>query len=362
MESRCVLRNSGVGLFQGNRERVIESAWVSRAPRNVNGYLPYAVAMAIQGMWLAVDIIGTRHTGEVFIHSAAGERVARRLKRCASELGFDRAGEAVVRAVVEATLDGRSIPAVEGLNVETHQIDAADGTPVGLILWVGSRKPNPRPTYNAWVLDMTAKTTRTSGDDPGMIGDGRQAGEERHVQHLFTWLNPEDAFSMVGGYYDALTGDDGDLIQSYWSLRPGGDEYVHMWSSCRLRVTNEGNQRHLYGLTLKIEHRELEANISSLIRFSNATLLLVEARDKIPLTTIGRLAPLGEDRITQVMEQVNLDELTRTDGQTPSDQKLEINGERFIASTFALHSAREKHGDPVAIILLVEEDAVPAPV
>lgn len=32
-----------------------------------------------------------------------------------------------------------------------------------------------------------------------------------------------------------------------------------------------------------------------------------------------------------------------------------IDGVPFIAASFPLHSSREKHGDPVAIILLVEE-------
>ncbi len=319
----------------------------------------YAGRMAIQGMWIAVDIIGTRLGREVFVHSAAGDRVARPLSRCANKLGLDRAGEAVVDAVVRSLLDGKEIPKVEGLVVESHQIDASDGTPVALIVWIGAREPDPRPTYNVWVLDMTAMTTRTSGDDPSMIGDGREADEERHVQHLFTWLNPEDAWNMVGGYYDALTGEDGLLIQSYWSLRPGGTEWVHMWSSCRLRLTDDGNQRTLYGLTLRLAERELEANIASLIKFGNATLMLVEARNRIPLTTVGKLAPLGESKVEQVLNQVDLELLANPADPESGGQRLLIDGEPYIASTFELHSAREKekHGDPVAIILLVEESA-----
>ncbi|MDV6270964.1 hypothetical protein [Rhodococcus globerulus] len=315
--------------------------------------------MSIQGMWLAVDIIGTQFGKDVFIHSAAGERVARPLPRCAKKLGLDRSGEAVVEAVVRALLSGKTIPKVDGLIVESHKIDASDGTPVALIVWIGDREPDPRPTYNVWVLDMTAMTTRTSGDDPAMIGDGREANEERHVQHLFTWLNPEDAWDMVGGYYDALTGEDGLLIQSYWSLRPAGTEWVHMWSSCRLRLTDEGNQRTLYGLTLRLAERELESNIASLIRFGNATLMLVEARNRIPLTTVGKLAPLGESKVAQVLDQVDLALLASPDDPEGSGQRLLIDGESFMASTFKLHSAREKekHGDPVAIILLVEEKA-----
>lgn len=314
--------------------------------------------MSIQGMWLAVDIIGTQFGKEVFIHSAGGERVARPLSRCATKLGLDRAGEAVVDAVARSLLDGKRIPKVEGLVVESHQIDASDGTPVALIVWIGDREPDPRPTYNVWVLDMTEMTTRTSGDDPSMIGDGREANEERHVQHLFTWLNPEDAWGMVGGYYDALTGEDGLLIQSYWSLRPAGTEWVHMWSSCRLRVTGDGNQRTLYGLTLRLAERELESNIASLIRFGNATLMLVEARHRIPLTTVGKHAPLGESKVAQVLDQIDLEQLANPDDPENGGQRLLIDGEPFIASTFKLHSAREKekHGDPVAIILLVEEN------
>lgn len=314
----------------------------------------YGERMAISGTWLAIDVIGTKLETDVFVHSADGKRVARRLDRCASMLGFDKAGEKVVRAVARAKIAGEEVPTVPGLFIESHHIDAADGTAVGLILWVGEREPDERPTYNAWILDMAALTTRTSGDDPAMIGDGRETGETRHIQYLFTWLNPEDAWAMVGGYYDALTGDDGILLDSYWSLRPGGTEWVHMWSSTRLRVSASG-ARTLYGLTLRIKHREIEANIASLIRYTNATLLLVEARERFPITTIGARAPLGEERIKQVLDQINLDKLARVDSDEPVEQRLTIDGESFLAAPFELHSAQGKHADPVAIILLLED-------
>ncbi|MGO4205263.1 hypothetical protein AB4Z09_26705 [Rhodococcus sp. TAF43] len=202
-------------------------------------------------------------------------------------------------------------------------------------------------------------TTRTSGDNVDLYGDVREADEERHVMYLFTYLNPEDVWSLVGGYYDALTGDHGDLVESYWSLQPGG-EWVHFWSSCRLHLADGGATRILHGLTLQLEDRKFESNIASLIRYSNATLLLVEASHKIPLTTVGRHAPLGEDRVSQVLSQVDLAALADPEAPRDAEQKLEIDGVRFVASTFALHSSREKHGDPVAIVLLVEEDAVVA--
>lgn len=310
--------------------------------------------MALPGRWVAVDIIGTKLSEDVFIHSAGGERVAKPFRRCARQLHFDRIGETAFRAVVYAALAGRELPKIDGLVTDVYQIDASDGTPVGLIVWMAAKPPTERPTYNAWVLDMTAMTTRTSGDDPSLIGDGRGDGEERHVQYLFMWLHPEDAWSMVGGYYDALTGDDGMLIQSYWSLRPQGI-WVHMWSSCRLRVGVEGN-RTLYGLTLKLDHRDnMENNISSLVRFSAATVLLVEKQKRIPITTVGKLAPLGEQRIAQVLEQVDLDELTIDPAEEPVEQMIEIDGRPFVAAKFALHSSREQHGDPVAIILLREQ-------
>ncbi|WP_233284464.1 hypothetical protein [Prescottella equi] len=126
--------------------------------------------MAIQGTWICVDIIGSRHGGDVFIHSGAGARVARPLARCAKGFGLDKKGEAVVRAVIEAALAGREIPKIDGLYVETHQIDTSDGTPVGLVVWVGVQPPTPRPVYNGWVLDMQAMTTRTSGDNVDLYG------------------------------------------------------------------------------------------------------------------------------------------------------------------------------------------------
>ncbi|WP_254593032.1 hypothetical protein [Prescottella equi] len=312
--------------------------------------------MTIQGMWLAVDIIGTRLGGDVFIHSAAEARVAKTLRRCANALGLDKRGEAVVRAVIEAALDGREIPSVEGLFVETRQVDASDGTPVGLIVWIGAQPPTSRPVYNGWVLDMQAMTTRTSGDNPTVYGDFRETDEERHVMHLFTYLNPEDVWSLVGGYYDALTGDHGDRIESYWSLQPGG-QWVHFWSSCHLHLADRGDTRILHGLTLQLKDRKFESNIASLIRYSNATLLLVEASHKIPLTTVGRHAPLGEDRVAQVLSQIDLAALANPEVPRDAEQRLEIDGVPFVASTFALHSSREKHGDPVAIVLLVEDDA-----
>ncbi|KZM69305.1 hypothetical protein AWN90_10525 [Nocardia terpenica] len=313
--------------------------------------------MTLPAAWIAVDIIGTRVHGEVFIHSAAGRRVARPLRRVASKLGFDRSGEAVFTALVESALAGRDVAAVPGLVVETHRIDAADGTAVALVVWAATTAPPPRPTYNVWVLDMTAMTTRTSGDDPSLIGDGRNAGEERHVQYLFTYLCPEDAWSMCGGYYDALTGDDGLLIDSYWSLRPT-EQWVHMWSSCRLRVTDKGRQRTLYGLTLVLNKREnFTSNISSLVRFTRATLLLVEKKNRIPITTVGRLAPLGENRVCEVLDQVDLDELAAPDSGDGIEQKIRIEGQPFVATKFALHSVQERHGDPVAIILLTEDSA-----
>lgn len=312
--------------------------------------------MAIQGTWIAVDIIGSRHGGDIFIHSAAGARVAKTLRRAANSLGLDKRGEEVVRAVINAALDGREIPKVEGLHVETHQVDTSDGTPVGLIVWVGTQQPTPRPVYNGWVLDMQSMTTRTSGDNPSLYGDVREADEERPIQYLFTYLNPEDVWSMVGGYYDALTGDDGDLIESYWSLNPAG-VWVHCWSSCRLHRPAGGDTRVLKGLTLQLPHRDLfESNIASLIRYSNATLLLVESRHKIPLTTAGRHAPLGEERIAQVLDQIDLAALANPAAPEDAEQKLDIDGIPFIASTFELHSARENHGDPVAIVLLREAD------
>lgn len=315
--------------------------------------------MAIQGTWIAVDILGSRQGGDIFIHSAAGARVARPLSRCAKSFGLDKKGEAVVRAVIEASLAGREIPKVEGLYVETHQVDTSDGTSVGLIVWVGVQPPTPRPVYNGWVLDMQAMTTRTSGDNVDLYGDVREADEERHVMYLFTYLNPEDVWSLVGGYYDALTGDHGDLIESYWSLQPGG-QWVHFWSSCRLHLADGGDTRLLHGLTLQLEERKFESNIASLIRYSNATLLLVEASHKIPLTTVGRHAPLGEGRVSQVLDQIDLDRLANPEVPHDAEQKLTIDGVPFIASTFALKSTREHSGEPVAIVLLVEDDAAAA--
>lgn len=91
---------------------------------------------------MAVDIIGSKSGNDIFVHSAAGKRVARPLYR-AKSLNLDKAGEMLMRGVVSVALEGRAIPRVEGMHIETHQVDASDGTPVGLVVWVGTEKPEP---------------------------------------------------------------------------------------------------------------------------------------------------------------------------------------------------------------------------
>ncbi|MEU0541162.1 hypothetical protein ABZ319_14945 [Nocardia sp. NPDC005978] len=311
--------------------------------------------MALPAGWITIDVIGTRLTGDMFVHSAFGNRVARPLRRCANKLGFDRNGELIFRAVAEAELHGTEIPATNGLFVDVHRLTAADGTWVGLIMWVSATPPTPRPVYNAWVLDLATMTSRTSGDDPSLVGDGRRPGEERSIQSLLTWLNPEDTWSVVGLYYDALTGEDGLLIEMDWSLRPHDTQWVHLWSTCRLRVSAD-SRRTLYGLTLQLVSREIEANIAALIHYSRATLLLVEARFRIPLTSVGRLAPLGEDRTAQIMAQIDLESLADPEDPEGSEQAIRIDGQPFTASIFPLRSARPRHGDPVAIVLLHQHE------
>lgn len=312
------------------------------------------LSMAWPGVWIAVDIVGTHLSGEVFVHSAAGDPIARPLRECADQLGLTDADEAAFRAVVEAALTGHEILSGDGIVVETHRIDAADGTPVGLIVWADPRPPTARPVYNAWVFDVAGMTSRTSGDNPGLIGDGRAPGEERHIQHLFTWLNPEDASSWMAVYYDAHTGVDGTLLQLYWSLRPGGREWVHLWSSCRLRVS-DSNHRMLYGLTVELASREVESAIAPLVQFSRATLLLVEAGTRTPITTVGSLAPLGESRIAQVLDQVDLEKRSEPGVFDSVEQDIRIDGVRFTASTMALTSVQGRRGAPVAVVLVPGE-------
>ena len=312
--------------------------------------------MALPALWIAIDVIGTSLSGDIFVHSASGERVSRPLRRCASQLGFSRAGEAAFRSIVAAALADRELPALDGLVIETHRVDAADGTRVGLIVWASASPAGERPVYNAWVLDLATMTTRTSGDDPAMIGDGRRAGEQRSIQSLLTWLNPDDAWTIVGIFYDALTGDDGLLIEGQWSVRPAGADWVHMWTAGRLRVS-EDNQRLLHGLTVKLVSREINANIAMLVRYSGATLLLVEALYRIPLTSVGRMAPLSEDHTAQVLAQLDQAKLSCPTDPDGAVQAITIDGEPFTASIFPLSSARLKYGGPVAVVLFRSEEA-----
>jgi hypothetical protein len=94
-----------------------------------------------------------------------------------------------------------------------------------------------------------------------------------------------------------------------------------------------------------------------MVSFTDATMLLVEKKNRIPLTSVGRMAPLGESRIAQVLDQVDLNHLGSPDSSEGAEQRVIIDGQPFVARKFSLHSAQEKHGDPVAIILLTAETA-----
>jgi hypothetical protein len=308
--------------------------------------MQYSVRMRVPNQWIAVDLLGPSGRN-MLVHSAGGAKVAKALRRVdASELGFDETSRRIFTAYADSlrsdTDTAIDLPDDLGnLRIEHHLLTAADGKNITAIIWFGDTEPTPRPTYNAWVADLFNFTTATTGDDVKLIGDDREEGEERHGQHLFRYLNPEDAWRMMGGYYDAFTGDDGLYVDANWTLNVP-DNPVHFYSGCRLVVTD--TTRLLYGTSMQIAARpDYQSNIATLVGGGDRTLLLFEARGPQPLTSVGAEAPVSPEFYESVMKQVDL--------KSPGQAEITVEGKEFTAMLFPLHSVQEQHGDPVAILL-----------
>ncbi|MFI5778971.1 hypothetical protein [Nocardia sp. NPDC051570] len=312
--------------------------------------------MHLPRCWFGVDVIATLLREEIFIHSAGGQRVARPLRRVASRLGFDRQGEDLFTAVVRDALAGPAVDRVRaegGLECHTHWIKAPDDTSVGLIVWLAAAPVQIRPVYNSWILDLHKVATRSGGDNLGLIGSDRLPGEERPIRDLLRHTNPEDAGEFLSLYYGARTGKEGAYTEAFWSVRPG-DDWVHFWSSTNLVGSADSGRATVYGLTAQLRDRELDTRLGTLVRYTNATLLMVDAQNKVTVTATGELAPALEDEqlLEQVLAQIDTDRVLAATSDSVVEQTIAIEGDQFRAAAFSVTNARKHIDGPVAILLV----------
>ncbi|WP_378733338.1 hypothetical protein [Nocardia brasiliensis] len=313
--------------------------------------------MQLPRCWIGIDVVGTHLQGEIVVHSVAGRRAARPLRRIAYEIGLkSRGAEQLFKGVVTDLL-GR--PATDhtateaGLECRSHWIKAPDGTPLGLIVWLAEPPPLPPPVYNAWILDLDRVTTRSSGDDLSLIGDGRKAGEERPIRDLLCRVNPDDAPAFLSLYYDALTGEKGLLAEAMWSVRaPTEDQWIHFWSAAHVGGigTPDDSGRSLYGLTMRLDSRELDTRLGTVVAFTNSTLLMVDADHRVPLATTGELAPMDAVLIGQVLDQIDLDQVIAS-RDNAIERDIWLTGRPYRAKAFRLPTAQKRPVHPVAIVL-----------
>ncbi len=312
--------------------------------------------MQLPRRWFGIDVIGTRLREEIFLHSADGQRVARPLRRVGSRLGFDRQGEELFTAVVTDALADPPVDRIRcegGLECHIHWIMAPDDTAVGLIIWLAAPPVPDRPIYNSWILDLRKVATRSGGDNLALIGTDRLPGEERPIRDLLRHTNPEDAGEFLALYYDARTAKEGAFTEAFWSVRPAGD-WVHFWSSTNIVGSAESDRAAVYGLTAQLRDRELDTRLGTLVRYTNATLLMVDARNRVTVTTTGELAPALEDEqlLGRVLDQVDTDRVLTSSTDSVVEQTISIEGDRFRAASFSVTSDRKRVDGPVAILLV----------
>ncbi|MGV9678858.1 hypothetical protein ACWDSJ_26550 [Nocardia sp. NPDC003482] len=312
--------------------------------------------MQLPRCWFGVDVLASLSREKVIIHSADGQRVARPLRRVANRLGFDRQGEELFGAVVQDVLAGPPVDAVRsegGLCCHTHWVTAPDGMAVGLVIWLAAPPVGVRPVYNSWILDVHKAATRSGGDDLSLIGTDRRVGEERAIRDLLRHMNPEDAGEFVSLHYDAQTGKEGTFAEAFWSVRPD-DRWVHFWSTAFLLGTAEERGSTVYGLTAQLRDRRIDTRLGTLVRYTNATLLMVDARTRVAITATGDLAPEFEDErlLNQVLQQIDTDRVLAAAPDSTVEQTVSVDGERFRAAVFSVTSAQKESGAPVGVLLV----------
>ncbi|SUH71862.1 Uncharacterised protein [Nocardia africana] len=318
--------------------------------------------MHLPRCWVGIDVIGTRLHNEIMVHSAGGERVARSLRRAASKLGFDREGEQLFTSIVnEALSSGRTEDksATEG-RIECHQhwITAPDDVPVGLIVYLAPGPVPERPTYNSWVLDLESVTTRSGGDDLASLGDGRRPGEERPIRDLLTLVNFDDAPHFLSLYYDALTGKKGVLAHAYWSIRRGDQgPWKHFWSAANVD-TELDERRSVYGLTVQLRERtQLDTRSRNMVRYTSATLVMVDPAKKVVVATTGALADkISDARLAEILEQIDFDRIIDAAADTMAEEIIDIDGAPFRVAAFLMPGAHQSPVLPVAILLVPHID------
>ncbi|MFD6157939.1 hypothetical protein ACFWF7_10060 [Nocardia sp. NPDC060256] len=317
--------------------------------------------MQLPRRWFSVDVIATLLHEQIVIHSSDGHRVARPLRRVASQLGFDRQGEALFTGVITDIMAGPQVDHVRtegGIECHTHWIAAPDGQAVGLVVWIAAPPTTPRPVYNSWILDLQKVATRSGGDNLSIIGDGRKAGEERAIRHLLRHMIPDDAGEFLALYYGAQNGKEGRLTEASWSVRRPDDpgQWVHFWSSTTALGASGDRDRTVYGLTAQLRHREMDTRMSTLVRYTNSTLLMVDARSGFVVSTTGELAPAfdsDEPLLRRVLDQIDMKRITpATSHETVVEQTISIEGSRFNVATFAVPNARQAAEVPLAILLV----------
>jgi hypothetical protein len=311
--------------------------------------------MRLPKIWIGVDVLGTQLKGTIVMNSAGGQRMPGRFRKEGKNLGFDRDGEALWTELVTRELEanhGREDKTLStgGVEFHTHWIIAPDQTPVGLVVWLAEGPVAPRPVYNSWILDLERVTTRSGGDDLASIGDGRQVGEERPIRDLLRWTNPSDAPRFLALYYDALTGDESTVAEARWSVRPNDiGPWTHFWSAARVRFPDDSG-RTVYGLTMKLSDRtDLDRSLGTYRRITGATMLIIDAERRVPISNTGPLAPLTEEQIRYVLEQVDLALILDA---ADEEQVIWLGDTKYLVSGFPLPTVQRRPVTPAAIILV----------
>ncbi|WP_331761179.1 hypothetical protein OG225_42750 (plasmid) [Nocardia sp. NBC_01377] len=317
--------------------------------------------MRLPSAWICVDVIGTAQCGEIVVHTFGEKRVSRRLRRVGTKLGFDHSGEALFASLVGAALEQQ--PRVDqrssehGLEFHTKWVIAPDNVAVALVVWLAPAPVAPRPIYNAWVLDLRQITTRSAGDNLAIIGDGRVEGEERPIRDLLTNANTDDTPNFLALYWDALTGDPGILAEAYWSIRsPTG--WIHFWSAARVPThpTSTAQRNFVHGISVELAHRDVVSTMSTMVAFTESTLLIVDGDALFPVTTTGKLAPLEERHIKEILGQLHLADITDDLAKAPVEQMISVEHTAFRCTVFALPTVQQRLTvRPVAILLKPEQ-------
>ncbi len=309
-------------------------------------------------MWLGIDIIGTMLHGEIVIHSAGGKRVARRLGRVASKLGFDYRGETLFRGVLADVLAGPRIDCVRtegGIECRTHWVSASDGTAVGLVIWLAPPPVAVRPVYNTWMLDLRRLVTFGGGDNLELYGVDRRVGEGKPIRALLQHMTPDDAPAFTRALYAMGAEREGAIADVAWSLRPDDKNWVHWWSASTVLGT-PGQRRAVYGLTIQLPHRDVDTRLGTLVRYTGATLLMVDVHTHEVVNASGDLADAlitDEQRMASVLGQIDLGRLINAASTNDIvEQAISIEGSLFRAALFPMSAGPVQPGSTIAILLV----------